>query len=314
MSDLATPSPKIAVVICTHNRDQYLGAAIDSVLHQNFEDYEVVVIDNASTDNTRAVVEERLPNCPKLRYVHEPKLGLNVARNRGAQETNSPIIAYFDDDAMAPPEWLDAICQAFQKNEKLGVAGGKVHLIWPEGYTRPDWLSDNLAGNLGAYDLGEQEQNIDNPNFTPRGLNYCIRRAALEDVGGFALNLDRVGKNLLSNGELFMTELVLKKGWQVAYLPDAEVGHRVSEERLQQGWYVRRGWWQGISECYREQLAGQAGWGQLPRAGERIVRGFYKSLKHWHDPAMRFDNFVYAYGQFGYLKAAVTGIIQGKHQ
>jgi glycosyltransferase involved in cell wall biosynthesis len=300
--------PVISVVICTHNRDRYLGTALDSVLAQDFEDYEIVVVDNASTDNTRQVVEQRLPH-PRLRYIHEPKLGLNVARNRGAAETTGAIIAYFDDDAIAPPTWLQALHKAFQSNEKLGVAGGKVTLVWPEGYTQPKWLSPSLAGNLGAYDLGDSAINITNPGDTPRGLNYAMRRSVLEAVGGFQLNLDRVGKNLLSHGELYMTEVVLKKGWQVAYLPEAEVGHQVSSERLKQSWYFRRGWWQGISECYREQIAGSAGLQQFPRGGERLIRGLYNAVKYISDPARSFDNLIYAYGQLGYLSAAVKGML-----
>ncbi|MGL4498086.1 MAG: glycosyltransferase, partial [Planktothrix sp.] len=236
--------PEISVVICTHNRDSYLGSALDSILNQEFDDFDIVVIDNASTDRTREVVESRMPH-PRLRYVYEGTLGLNVARNRGAEETTGSIIAYFDDDALAPPQWLSCLNSAYQTNPKLGVAGGKVTLIWPEGFTQPNWLSPTLVDALGAYDLGDEMVLIKNAGQTPRGLNYSIRRSVLEQVGGFKLNLDRVGKNLLSNGELYMTELVLRQGWQVAYLPEAIVGHHVSEERTKAGWYLRRGWWQG---------------------------------------------------------------------
>lgn len=303
------PEPKISVVICTHNRDSYLGSALDSILNQEFDDFEVVVVDNASTDRTREVVESRMPH-PRLRYVYEETLGLNVARNRGAEETTGPIIAYFDDDALAPPQWLSCLHSAYQTYPKLGVAGGKVTLIWPEGFTQPNWLSPTLMDALGGYDLGDQIVFINNPSQTPRGLNYSMRRSVLEKVGGFKLNLDRVGKNLLSHGELYMTELVLKQGWQVAYLPDAIVGHHVSVERTKAGWYLRRGWWQGISECNREQLQGRTGFPQLRRGSENMLRGLYKSLKFFGDPAQRFENFVYAYGQIGYLGAAISGMMK----
>lgn len=303
--------PRISVVICTHNRDMYLGDAIDSLSTQVFPDFEIVVVDNASTDRTREVVEARIPDNPRLRYVHEPVLGLNVARNRGVQETQAPIIAYFDDDAIATPQWLQTLWDAFSANDKLGVAGGKVTLIWPEGFSEPSWLSPGLAGNLGAYDLGPEVRAITDPGQTPRGLNYAIRRRAFEDVGSFSPNLDRVGKNLLSNGELFMTELVLKAGWQVAYLPAAHVKHRVSPDRTTRAWFFQRGWWQGISEYNRELLAQRTGPGQLRRGGERIVRGLYKSLKYMGDPAQQFDNLVYAYGQIGYLSAVIKGLVFG---
>ncbi|MBW4650172.1 MAG: glycosyltransferase [Kastovskya adunca ATA6-11-RM4] len=304
---------KISAIICTHNREQYLGAAIDSLLQQDFDSYEVIVVDNASSDRTSEIVKERLSH-PRLKYVYEPITGLSVARNRGAKESQGEILAYLDDDAVASLGWLRVLVEAYEKNEKLAIAGGKVTLLWPEGITAPSWLSAGLAGNLGAYDLGEEMVYIKQPGLTPRGLNYSIRRNFLEQIGGFDVNLGRVGKNLLSNEEVHMTELALKQGWQVAYLPEALVAHNVAVERLERTWFLNRGWWQGISECYREQVTGRSGPPQLLRGSERIVRGLYKSLKYFGSPAERFDNLVYAYGQIGYLSAAIQGMLSGDKQ
>lgn len=299
----------ISAIICTHNRDTYLGAAIDSLLAQDFPgSFEIVVVDNASSDRTREVVEARLTN-PNLKYVYEPVTGLSVARNTGATTASAEILAYLDDDAVASPQWLRVLLEAYQSNEKLAIAGGKVTLIWPQGITPPTWLSDELAGNLGYYDLGDSVVYITVPGLTPRGLNYSIRRTFLEAIGGFDTNLGRVGKKLLSNEELHTTELAIKQGWQVAYLPTALVAHNVAPERVKRSWFIERSWWQGISECYREQLSGRSGLGQLSRGGERMIRGVYKCLKYFTDPAKRFDNFVYAYGQIGYLGAAIQGMI-----
>ncbi len=299
----------ISAIICTHNRDNYLGAAIDSLLAQDFPgSFEVVVVDNASKDNTREVVEARLPN-PKLEYVYEPITGLSVARNTGAKTASAEILAYLDDDAVASSQWLRVLYEAYQSNNKLAIAGGKVTLIWPEDINPPKWLSVELSGNLGYYDLGNSVVYIDQPGLTPRGLNYSIRRTFLEQIGGFDINLGRVGKKLLSNEELYTTELALKQGWLVAYLPEALVAHNVAPERVKPSWFIERGWWQGVSECYREQLAGKAGLSQLSRGGERIIRGIYKSLKNITDPAKGFDNFVYAYGQIGYLGAVIQSMI-----
>jgi hypothetical protein len=95
-------------------------------------------------------------------------------------------------------------------------------------------------------------------------------------------------------------------------LPGAIVAHNVAPERVRRAWFLNRGWWQGISECYREQLAGRAGLEQIPRGGEKFLRGIYRSVIHWHDPAQSFDDFAYAYGQVGYLKAAVLGMVLPK--
>lgn len=300
---------RISAIICTHNRDDYLGAAIDSLLNQDYEDYEIIVVDNGSTDTTRAVVEKRLPH-PRLQYVYEATLGLSVARNAGAKIATGQILAYLDDDAEASPGWLTALSKIYEQNSTVAIAGGKVTLIWPPNCTPPRWLSPNMAGNLGAYDLGDEIVYITQPGLTPRGLNYSISAEFLEKIGGFDIKLGRVGKNLLSNEELFMTEKALSMGFQVAYLPDALVAHNVAPARLAPTWFIRRSWWQGISECYREQVAGCSGWRQLRAGGERFVRGVYKTFKYLPDPAQRFENMLYAYGQIGYLSSAIRGLVR----
>lgn len=309
--------PVISAIICTHNRDRYLGAAIDSLLGQDLAaqglgEFEVIVIDNASSDGTRALVEAKLVDPqgqPRLKYIHESTLGLSHARNRGVIESQGEIIAYLDDDAVAEPHWLSTLVAAYGADERLAIAGGRVTLLWPEATEPPQWLSEAMLSCLGHYDLGQAELTIENPSLTPRGLNYSLRRSFLDQVGGFDLQLGRVGKKLLSNEELFMTEAALSQGWRVAYLPQALVAHNVAPERLARQWFLRRSWWQGVSECYRDQLAGRGIVAQFGQAGERLLRGLYKAVKFIAQPAVCFDNLTYAYGQVGYLSTAVHNIM-----
>lgn len=295
--------PQISAIVCTHNRDDYLGGAIDSLLAQQFAgEFEAIVVDNASFDRTCAVVQSRLHHS-QLRYIYEPNLGLSIARNTGAKHADSPILAYLDDDAIASPQWLQTLYDAFAQFGDLAIAGGRVTLLWPPNVMPPGWLSAGLAQSLGAYDLGEECVWIDRPGQTPRGLNYAIRRSVLEAIGGFEVNLGRMGKNLLSNEELYATQLVLRRGWRVAYLPQAQVAHHVAPERLQPSWFLRRSWWQGISECYREQQLSCDRRQQIWQGSDRLLRGLAKAVRHLHQPALCFDNLVYAYGQIGYLKA-----------
>ena len=293
-------APLISAIICTHNRDEYLGAAIDSLLAQTLDRYEVIVVDNASTDNTAAVAKARLDN-PQVRYIYEENLGLSVARNTGARAATSDIVAYLDDDAEASPGWLAALVKVFEQNEKIAIAGGKVTLIWPPNAQPPTWLSDDLSSSLGFYDLGDELTYIEQPSLTPRGLNYAVRKSFLNSVGGFDTNLGRVGKNLLSNEEQQLTRLALDADYQVAYVPTALAAHNVAPARMKPGWFLSRSWWQGISESYRERSSGRTGLWQLRGGGERLVRGLYKTLKYIHRPAQRFENFAYAYGQIAYL-------------
>ena len=310
---LPMTEPLISAIVCTHNREDYLSAAIDSLFEQDFYNYEVIVVDNASSDRTRKIVEERLSN-PLLNYVYEDVIGLCVARNAGAKEARAPILAYLDDDAVASPQWLKTLYNAYQRNERLAIAGGKVTLLWPECIPSPPWLSSELAAKLGAYDLGDSLVYITSSSLTPRGLNYSIRKSFMEEVGGFNVKLSRVGKHLLSHEELHMTELALQKGWQVAYLPEAVVAHNIAPEQLKRGWFLKRGWCQGMSECYCEQLTKRAGFGQLSRGSKRLAGAIYQSIKQFRNPASCFDNLVYAYSQLGYLSAALKGMLKKPNQ
>lgn len=299
--------PLISVIICTHNRADYLSMAISSALEQTFDGFEVLVVDNASTDGTRALVGQ-FDYDSRFRYFYEPRLGLSVARNRGATEAQGAILVYLDDDARAEAGWLQAIDQAFAQDERVAIAGGKSTLIWPAGVEPPPWLSPALAGCLGLYDLGPTPRAIESAGETPRGLNYALRKSFWQQVGGFDTHLGRVGKNLLSNEELHMTQLALAQGYRVMYLPAATVGHHVAPERLCRRWFLQRSWWQGISECYRERLGGSLGWGTLRSRAMNLLRGVVKAQRRWSDPAERFDNLVYAYGQLGYLFSSVGGL------
>ncbi len=285
-----------------------MGAAIDSLLRQKFSaGYEIIVVDNASSDRTRDIVYERLPN-PRLRYIYEPVLGLSTARNTGAALAQGEILAYLDDDAIASDGWLHALWDTYQHHSDVAIAGGRITLIWPEESQPPPWISPELSGCLGFYNLGNTLTFIDHPGQTPRGLNYSMRRSFWEAAGGFDSQLGRIGTRLLSNEELHMTEQALQAGWRVAYVPEALVDHHVAPERLHKAWFLTRSWWQGISEYYREVLAGRQGLSQIQSGCERLLRGIYRSVKYLSDPALRFDNFVYAYGQIGYLTAVLRGV------
>jgi glycosyltransferase involved in cell wall biosynthesis len=137
------PAPRISATICTHNRAEYLGKALKSLSVQTLpaEDFEVLVVDNASTDDTAALVESVRPILPSLRYVFEGSLGLSRARNTAIREARGDYIAFLDDDAVAVSEWLEAILTAFDTVKPTPVCvGGRIEPIW-EG-ARPSWLAD----------------------------------------------------------------------------------------------------------------------------------------------------------------------------
>ncbi len=246
---------RLSVVICTHNRADDLGRALESLVRQSLsrESFEVLVVDNRSTDNTPAVVEE-WQAYRSIRYVHEPELGLCQARNTGWRASAGEIVAYLDDDAIADPSWASEIMDAFGGGTpRLGCVGGRVEPVFHA--PRPPWLSDQVALSLTIVDWSPTPHVIDDLRQEwLAGVNIAFPRRVLEEVGGFHPALDRSGKRMLSSGDVYLQRLIMEAGYQVLYHPAASVRHQVPTSRLEKRWFISRFYWQGESDAVMEIL------------------------------------------------------------
>ena len=243
-----TTNIKISAIICTHNRPSYLKKAVQSLVGQTLpkHEYEVIVVDNASTDDTKAVFEGFL-HVQNLRYIYEPILGLSQARNTGWQNAKGSYTAYIDDDAIACPEWLERIVHAFDTVKPApGSVGGKVAPIWEA--PRPEWLPKELETALTIIDWSDEPRFLSDEKEFLVGANVAYPRKILEETGGFSTNLGRKGKNLLSNDEILLKRYLRRQNLGSYYDPGICVQHHVVPERLQKSWFYRRYLWQGISD------------------------------------------------------------------
>jgi glucosyl-dolichyl phosphate glucuronosyltransferase len=119
MQILSGGDPLISVVICTRNRARLLNRALISLVEQAFprRDYEILVVDNQSTDRTYEIVKQFQEK--GVRYLREDRIGSSVARNTGWSNAAGRYIAFFDDDGIASPEWLAAIREGFSSGPPL---------------------------------------------------------------------------------------------------------------------------------------------------------------------------------------------------
>lgn len=106
------PMPQVTVAILTYNRAKYLTPAIESVLAQTFTDFELLILDNSSIDNTESVVKSF--SDPRIRYIKHPPVSPGVARNTGLENAKGKYIGYLDDDDIWLPEKLSKQLVAFQ--------------------------------------------------------------------------------------------------------------------------------------------------------------------------------------------------------
>lgn len=126
--------PKVSVIIPTYNCAHYLGNAIESVLRQTFTDYEVIIVDDGSTDNTREVVERFIAQHPsRIRYIYQPHQERSMARNRGIQAASGEYIAFLDADDEWLPQKLERQVPILDENRKVGLVCSNVVLMDKEG-------------------------------------------------------------------------------------------------------------------------------------------------------------------------------------
>lgn len=249
----------ISAIICTHNRADYLPRAIQSLVDQTLsaDQYEIIVVDNASTDSTAAVVQTFV-HLPQVRYCHEPQLGVSHARNHGYQQAHGQYVAYLDDDEIANPDWLAAILAAWHiSSPQVGLMGGKVLPIW-EG-DRPPWLTNNLLCPLSLLDWADTPITLNAQQYLVGG-NMTLPRALLTEIGGFQVGLGRRGKNLLSNEELMLKQQLEARGYISRYHPNIVVHHHVPRDRLRQWWFLKRFFWQGVSNALMTQYSTPLPW------------------------------------------------------
>lgn len=231
----------ITVVVCTYNRCDLLPEALESVLAQEAGGvrYEVVVVDNNSTDRTREVVESLAARHPRLRYVFEQRQGLSHARNAGIARAGGELIAFTDDDVRAAPDWVANIRRAFDSHPEVDFVGGKVLPRWER--EPPAWLSSDIwSAPLALVDAGDEPfySNAGRAFFFP-GANFAFRREVFERVGLFAPDFQRVKNNIGSVEDSEFLLRVWRAGMQGLYAPDVVVAADVQAERLTKAYFRR---------------------------------------------------------------------------
>ena len=243
-------TPVISAVICTHNRAEYLKKALDSLRTQSLprNRYEIIVVDNCSTDTTKDVVQA-FEDITPIVYLHEARIGLSYARNAGWRVAKGDYVAYLDDDAIASHEWLEKIVATFNVVEPTpGCVGGKTEPVWEA--PRPTWLSDQLVVGLSVVDWTSSPRFL--KDLTTEwlvGANIAFPIDVLESTGGFPVEIGRIGRGMLSGEEIFLMKQIMKTGRGCFYNAEIHAFHHIHKSRLAKSWFRRRYYWQGVSDA-----------------------------------------------------------------
>lgn len=237
---------EFTVIICTYNRAgnlPYCLAALAAQQGLEGREWEVLVVDNNSTDDTPEVVADLANKLPiKVRYAREMEQGLNYARNAGIRESESKYFSYVDDDILVSTLWLASLFEALETNNADAV-GGRIHLdpsvILPK-WIRPD---TDMMGFLGYQDFGDQPQRLDGYHRYPFGGNMAFDRRVVERIGYFNPKLGRKGagrkrSELFKGAETdYFHRLAASGETRIFYAPQAIVFHKVMPFQLEKKYF-----------------------------------------------------------------------------
>jgi glycosyltransferase involved in cell wall biosynthesis len=249
------------ILICTYNRAEDLATTLDSIARLRVPaeiNWELLVVDNNSTDSTRQVVAQRIPLFPAaLRYLFEPKQGKSTALNSGMAQANGRIIVFTDDDVRVPQHWLEAAIRPLLDDPTLDYTGGPVRPIW--GGARPEWLDEtgNLGGTIAVKDHGSAPFVFEEHRKTPLGVNMAVRRTLIDAIGGFNAAFGRTGQSLLGQEQAEFFYRSRRAGARGLYVPEMVLDHQVPSARLTKRYFRRWWYWKGVSHARLHRLHGE---------------------------------------------------------
>ncbi|HMR62573.1 MAG TPA: glycosyltransferase family 2 protein [Anaerolineae bacterium] len=240
-----------SIIIATYNRAFYLSRCLAALatLETDPTKFEIIIVDNNSSDNTRDIslnfTQAHLTL--KTRYMCEIKQGSSHARNRGVEESCGEIVCFLDDDSVPTPDWLNVLLEMFN-DPQMGCVGGPSILDY-QGQELPYWLQGDLQGLLSSYALPYSEPTqVSRWTEFPLSCNMAIRRSIFTDLGFLRTDLGKLADQTLAAGDTELADRITKAGWKVVYVPEMCVRHFVQPEKLSITYLYQRG--RGLAESH----------------------------------------------------------------
>lgn len=216
-----TSPPRVSVLVLNHNGERIIGKCLDHLLAQTFDDFEILVVDNNSSDASLAVMEPYLAS-GRLSIVRASKnLGVAGGRNLGMRHVQGSIVAFIDNDGYAHPKWLAAAVTAIDSDVRLGVVASVVFFAGRKIILNGAGGTVNLQGYGGdfCFETSYEFARLPRRVLYAMGCGMVVRRDALDRIGP----LDEKLFNYYDDTELGIR--AWKSGYEVAVAPDAWIDH-----------------------------------------------------------------------------------------
>ena len=241
--------PSITVAICTYNRADYLPELVKTLQSQQCPvEFEILFINNNSTDNTLEVLQSLSKNSPiNIRVVTEIQQGITYARNRAIEEAiHSEFMLIMDDDEIPDSQWVISAYNAL-KNGNIDSVGGRVVVNFSKK-SRPKWLTDDLLGFLAETDYGSKPFLIKNESTPLWTANIAYKTQIFRDNPQlrFDIRYNRQGKGIGGGEDVVMFKKCLHQKLAIFYCPEMVVYHHVEAWRLQRRYFLKLHYISGV--------------------------------------------------------------------
>ncbi len=249
--------PRFSVVVCTFNGGQTIRGTLEGLQQISYPDFEIIVVDDGSTDQTAAIASEY-----PVRLIRTSNHGLSCARNIGLANATGEIVAYTDDDARPDPDWLKFLAAAFADSVHAGIGGPN---LAPPG---DGWIADCVANAPGGpkHVLFTDELAEHIP-----GCNMAFRKAQLEAVGGFDPQFRTAGD------DVDLCWRLQERGWTIGFSAAAVVWHH-RRNSIRAYWRQQTGYGKAEALLERKWPEKYNAVGHLAWTGRMYGKGITRAL------------------------------------
>lgn len=240
----------ISVIICSYNRANIIGKTLNHLALQDDIDFEIILVNNKSTDDTELICKNFIDENPQLNchYFIEYNQGLSHARNRGVDEAKGEYLVFLDDDSFAYPDYITNLKIFLRTHPDAKAAGGRIYPHYES--QRPKWMSKYLLSLISTIDLGDKITFFKGRSY-PIGANMIVHKSIFEKYGLFNVNLGRKGKNMEGAEEKDLFLRIKKDNIPIYYIPDVCIEHWAPDSRLTDEFFTRQAIAIGQSERVR---------------------------------------------------------------
>jgi GT2 family glycosyltransferase len=273
-------APIVSIIIPNWNGRHHLQACLSSLRHQTFTDFEVLLVDNNSTDGSQEFVSDHFPEVRLIAL--DRNLGFTGGSNAGYEAANGEYIILLNNDTETEPGWLTALVDAFERYPEAGILASKIMLFDRRDHfhSAGDYYEvDGIPGNRGVWQSDQGQFDQEQEVFSACGAAAAYRRTMLEDIGFLDDDF------FFSCEDVDMGWRAHLAGWCVIYVPTAVIYHKLKATggSVTGSYYDGRNFLYLIWKNYPSSL--------LRRHIFRILRAQIgitgTALRHWRGKAAR---------------------------